>query len=313
MSEATAPGGAGLRVFEVELADRIRLSCRALGSPEAPLVLFLHGFPEAGFVWEPVMGRLADRYHCVAPDLRGYGGSSAPDDPAAYRLDVLAKDVVQLVAALDRRPGGAAAVVGHDWGGVLAWAVAAAYPDALRRLVILNAPHPALFMRDLQQDAAQQSASAYMNFMRRPDAERLLAEHDFARLFRLFTNMGAADPRHPGGGWLDESTRERYREVWRGGLTGALNWYRASPMRPATPGDPAVRDLRMAEQPTQVTMPTLVLWGLEDLALPSRLLEGLEEHVVDLKVERHEDATHWLLHEHPGRVAEAIRRFVPAD
>lgn len=301
-----------VQTFPVDLPGGIRLHCRAVGATDLPLVVFLHGFPEAAFVWDPVMRLLASHYRCVAPDLRGYGRSSAPSGPEAYRMECLVEDVTGLVAALQPASRPAAALVGHDWGGALAWAVAASRPGWMRRLLIINAPHPAPFLRDLQQDPTQQAASAYMNFMCRPDAERLLAENDFARLFRLFTNMGAADPSHPGGAWLDDAMRAQYREVWGRGLTGALNWYRASPLRPPTPQDPAVLDLRLPPHRTEVRVPTAVLWGMADLALPARLLDGLDEHVPDLSIERIDGATHWLIHERPGHVAQPIRGFLPA-
>lgn len=293
----------------IGLPSGIELECRVAGDVDAPLVVLLHGFPEAAFVWDEVVGRLAGRFRCVAPNLRGYGGSSAPPDVAAYRAKHLVGDITALIEVL--RPGGqAAAVVAHDWGGAVAWNVAALEPRSLARLVIINSPPPAAFLRDLQHDARQQAASAYMTFLCRPDAALLLAENDFARLWPFFTRMGATDPNHQGGGWLTDAVKDQYRAVWRQGLEGALNYYRASPLKPPTPDDRSVMDVTLPAAMTTVRVPTLVLWGMADSALPPRLLEGLDEHVADLRVVRLAGATHWVIHEQPGRVVDEIELFL---
>jgi pimeloyl-ACP methyl ester carboxylesterase len=154
-------------------------------------------------------------------------------------------------------------------------------------------------LRELRDNPAQQAASAYMNFLCRPDAAALLAENDFARLWPFFENMR-------GSAWLDEATRERYRDVWRYGLDGALNYYRASPLRPPLSASDAIHTLALPPEMTTVRVPTSVLWGDADLALPPTLLEGLDAFVPDLDVERVPGATHWIVHEQPQRVATTI-------
>lgn len=298
-----------IETFDVELAQGITLSCRAAGRNDAPRVLLLHGFPEAAFVWDDVMTRLATRARCVAPNLRGYERSSAPADVEAYRARHLVGDVAALV---DRLGGRVDLLVGHDWGGALAWNVAAQHPAKLGRLLIVNAPHPATFLRELQSNPAQQRASAYMNFLVRPDAERLLADDDFARLWPFFTAMGAADPAHPGGGWLTEAVREQYRAVWRRGLTGALNWYRASPLRPPVTPDAPLHALQFAPDAVTVRVPTTVLWAEADTALPPSLLDGLDTFVPDLQVIRVPRATHWVVHEQPELVVRTIDAMIGA-
>jgi pimeloyl-ACP methyl ester carboxylesterase len=139
----------------------------------------------------------------------------------------------------------------------------------LGRLLIINSPHPATFLRELRENPAQQRASAYMNFLCRPDAERLLAQDDFARLWPFFTQMGD-------GAWLNEALRHRYRELWQQGLTGGCNYYRASPLRPATSGDSAIHQLRLPDSMLRVSVPTRIMWGEGDTALPTALLDGLE-------------------------------------
>jgi pimeloyl-ACP methyl ester carboxylesterase len=299
--------GQPIERFHVTLPHGIRLSCRACGPAAAPLLVFLHGFPEAAFVWDGVMASLAQRWRCVAPNLRGYEDSSSPPQVEAYRPKHLVADIVALIA---HQGGPARAVVAHDWGGALAWSLAAQQAASLERLVIINSPHPATFLRELQHSPAQQAASAYMNFLVRPDAEVLLAENDFARLWPFFTNMGATEPGHPGGGWLDEATRAHYRAVWHRGLNGALNYYRASPLRPPTLLDQSLMALRLPSDAVTVRLPTQVIWGEADLALPPSLLDGLERFVPQLSLQRWPGATHWLVHEQPERVAQAIADFV---
>jgi pimeloyl-ACP methyl ester carboxylesterase len=269
------------------------------------VLLFLHGFPEAAFVWDDQLMRFGDRYRCVAPNLRGYERSSAPDEVEAYRAKHLVADIAALIDTLGGR---VEALVAHDWGGAVAWNLAAQRPAAMRRLVIINSPHPATFLRGLQHDAAQQAASAYMNFLCRPDAEKLLAENDFARLWPFFTNMGAADPGPPGGGWLTDAVRQQYRAVWRAGLRGGCNYYRASPLRPPTADDATVMTIHFAPETVTVRIPTLVIWAEDDIALPVALLDGLEAYVPDLRVVRVPGATHWIVHERPALIAAEIER-----
>ena len=290
-----------LRTRDVTLSHGITLSCREAGPEGAPLVVLLHGFPEGAFVWDDVMLRLAPRLRCVAPNLRGYERSSAPAEVGAYRAKHLVTDIAALIQAAGAP---AALLVAHDWGGAVAWNLAAQQPALLHRLLILNSPHPATFLRELRDNPAQQAASAYMNFMCRPDAAALLAQNDYARLWGFFTGMG-------GQAWLDEATRERYRAVWRHGLDGALNYYRASPLRPPLGPQDALHGIEFPDDAVTVRVPTTVLWGEADTALPPSLLDGLERWVPDLDLRRLPGATHWLLHEEPARVAATIDGLVP--
>lgn len=282
-----------IQTFDALLPHGITLACRRCGPPGAPRVLLLHGFPEAAFVWDEVMERLAAQVDCTAPNLRGYAGSSAPAEIEAYRARPLIGDLAALIELLGAPID---LLVAHDWGGALAWGLAAQRPDLLKKLLIVNAPHPATFLRELRDNPHQQQASAYMNFLCRPDAAALLAADDFGRLWPFFTNMGA-------DAWLDEATRGSYRAVWRQGLEGPLNYYRASPLRP---GD-TVRTLALPAEAVTVRVPTTVLWAEGDIALPPALLDGLDEFVPTLDVQRVPGATHWIVHEQPALVADTIR------
>jgi len=282
-----------IRCFDVTLPGGIELACRGAGDGPRRVML-LHGFPEAAFVWDEVMQMLAPQVSCVAPNLRGYAGSSAPTQPEAYRVKHLVGDVAALIEA-----GGVPldVLVAHDWGGALAWNLAAQRPELLKHLVMINSPHPATFLRELRHGAAQQAASRYMTFLCRPDAQALLAEHDWARLWPFFGDAT----------WLTPEMRERYRQAWRHGLDGPLNYYRSSPLRPATkPGD-SLHTLVLPDDAVTVRVPTTLLWGEGDKALLPALLDGLEQWVPQLRLLRVPDATHWIVHERPQLVADEIR------
>lgn len=288
-----------IRQFDLALPQGITLACRAAG--QGPVrVMLLHGFPEAAFVWDEVMQAVAPQAACVAPNLRGYIGSSAPTDPKAYRAKHLVADVVAAIEALGAPLD---LLVAHDWGGALAWNLAAERPDLLRRLLIINSPHPATFLRELKGNADQQAASAYMTFLCRPDAEQLLAEDDFRRLWPFL-----GEPI-----WLTAALRDQYRQAWSNQgrqLTGPLNYYRASPLRPPLGPDDALHRVELPVEAVTVRVPTTLLWGERDHALLPALLDGLEHWVPDLQIHREPQATHWIVHEQPERVAELIRALL---
>jgi len=284
----------------IPLPHGIKLSCRVAGPQDAPVLLFLHGFPEAAFVWDATLAHFAGRYRCVAPNLRGYERSSAPPEVEAYRAKHLVADVAALI---DQLGGKLEALVAHDWGGAVAWNVAVLHPQKLKRLVIFNSPHPATFLRELQHSPAQQAASTYMNFLRRPDAESLLSENDFARMWPFLEGMGDTS-----SAWLTDAVKEQYRGVWRQGLRGPVNYYRASPLHPPAPGDDAVMQLALPPELTTVRVPTHVVWGERDHALLPGLLDGLDAHVPSLTLSRVPDASHWIVHEQPDRVAREIEQ-----
>jgi pimeloyl-ACP methyl ester carboxylesterase len=299
-----------IETFDAVLPHGITLGCRATGKPGAPLLVFLHGFPEAAFVWDEVLEHFGDRYRCIAPNLRGFGPSSAPAEVEAYRVKHLMGD---LDALIDQLGGGPLeALIAHDWGGAVAWTFAALKPERMKRLVIINSPHPATFLRELKTNPDQQAASAYMNFLCRPDAEQLLAENDFARMWPMFTNMGAADVSREGGGWLTEPVRDQYRAIWGKGLTGGCNYYRASPLKPPTSPDAPVMAIEFASEFVTVKVPTLVIWAEDDIALPKSLVDGLEAFVPHMRLVRVPGATHWIIHERPRFVAAEIERHLAA-
>jgi epoxide hydrolase 4 len=287
-----------IRSFDLALPHGITLACRAAG--QGPVkALLLHGFPEAAFVWDGVLERLAPHLAAVAPNLRGYTGSSAPTAPEAYRAKHLVADLEATILALGAP---LPLLVAHDWGGAVAWNLAAQRPELIRRLLIINSPHPATFLRELKTNPAQQAASAYMNFLCRPDAEALLAEDDHRRLWPFLEPAT----------WLTPALRERYREAWANqgrGLTGPLNYYRASPLRAPTGADDPLHRLELPEAITRVRVPTTVLWGERDRALLPALLDGLQAWVPELELRPVPQASHWMVHEAPELVAETVREL----
>jgi pimeloyl-ACP methyl ester carboxylesterase len=286
------------------LPHGITLSCRSAGAKGRPVLVFLHGFPEAAFVWDGLLAHFSQPenggYRCIAPNLRGFEQSSAPTDVSAYR----AKHLVQDIAALIALEGGPIdCLVAHDWGGAVAWNLAASQPQLIKKLAIINSPHPGTFLRELQHSPSQQAASAYMNFLIRPDAEKLLAEDDYKRLWRFFGDIST--PANASR-WLTDAVKSRYRDVWQHGLTGPLNFYRASPLRPG----PDVANLVIPRELLVVHLRTLVVWGMADIALPPGLLDGLAEYVPRMELERVEGASHWIIHEQPMLVAQRLARFL---
>jgi epoxide hydrolase 4 len=293
-----------IQTWQQALPHGITLSCRGTGERGRPVLLFLHGFPEAAFVWDELLEHFAQPanggYRCVAPNLRGYEASSQPADVAAYRP----KHLVQDIAALAQAEGAPlACLVAHDWGGAVAWNLANQQPALMQRLAIINSPHPGTFLRALKTSVKQQEASAYMNFLVRPDAERLLREDGYRRLFGFFTHWGTAS-------WLTEDVKAQYRAVWDRSLTGGLNYYRASPLRPPREGDPAAGAIELPREMLAISVPTLVLWGLQDTALLPDLLDGLEDYIPRLTVERVAGASHWIVHEQPALVAARLGAFL---
>ena len=304
-----------IKKYLLELPHGITLSCRSAGEKGRPVLVFLHGFPEAAFIWDGLLAHFSKPenggYHCIAPNLRGFEKSSSPTDVAAYRPRHLVQDIEALIAL---EGGQIDCLVAHDWGGAVAWNLAASQPKLVKKLAIINSPHPGTFLRELQHSPAQQAASAYMNFLIRPDAESLLAEDDFRRLFGFLMPFGSvkAKPGPPGSrikpDWLTEDLRAQYRDVWQSGLTGPLNFYRASPLRPG----PEIADVVIPRALLEVNLRTLVLWGMGDIALPPPLLDGLSDFVPRMELKKIEGATHWVIHEQPALVARYLQDFMTA-
>ena len=201
--------------------DGIRLHYAAAG--EGKLILFAHGFPEFWYSWKNQLEEFGRTHFAVAPDLRGYNLSSKPSSVADYKISVLVDDLLGLAENLGYQKF---TLVGHDWGGALAWALAIAHPERVEKLVIINAPHPATFARELKNNWAQRRASWYILLFQTPLAEMLLRFNGYAALVRSTLRDGLNK------NYFNERDRLAYLEAWSqpGALTGGLNYYRALPL-----------------------------------------------------------------------------------
>jgi pimeloyl-ACP methyl ester carboxylesterase len=262
---------------------------------EGPLVVLLHGFPEFWFSWRFQIPALAEAgFRVVAPDMRGYNLSDKPKGVESYALERLARDVERLIGALGEER---AVVVGHDWGGIVAWAVAMLHPERVERLVILNVPHPERFSGGLRTPR-QLLKSLYAFFFQIPWLpEKVLRAGDFAIVRSVFRN----DPVRPGT--FGEDDIDRYVEALSrpGALTAAINYYRALARRA-----PALaRKLRR-----RIEAPVLVIWGQRDLFLVPELARPDPALVPDVRVERLPDASHWVQQDRPERVNALLLEFL---
>jgi pimeloyl-ACP methyl ester carboxylesterase len=255
------------------------------------LLVFLHGFPHFWYQWHPQLSEFSKDHHVVAPDMRGYNLSSKPPDVAQYQLEYLVEDIRALVEHLGHTKF---VLVGHDWGGVVAWAFALAHPRVLEKLVILNAPHLVIFARELAENPAQQVASQHIRSYRSPGAAEMLRANNYERLVTIVLADGLR------AGWLSEVDRQAYLKAWSqpGALASALNYYRAAPVLPP----PAHH--------APIEVPTLLIWGLKDPYLLAGNLSGIGKLVPRVTVQLLPDAGHWVNREKPREVNTFIREFV---
>jgi epoxide hydrolase 4 len=283
----------------------IDLHVRSMGNPRAPLMLFLHGFPEYSGAWDEVLPRFADDFHTVAPDQRGYARSSKPEGVEAYGVKHLVRDVLGL--AEHHSPERPFVLVAHDWGASVAYATAMAAPARISKLVIINGVHPGPFQQALLEDDAQRQASSYMHYLRDPRAEERLSANRFEKLMGMLTRFGPQ-------AWLTPARREAYLEAWSqvGALTGMLNWYRASPLVVPKPGEAvdAATAIKLDPARFRVRMPHLVVWGMDDRALLPVARATLPAYCDDLTVHEIAGADHWVVHQRTDEVVGHVRRFL---
>jgi len=290
-----------LRSERIALSTGISLNVRLGGKGEP--ILFLHGFPESHRTWRHQLDDLARDHRVVAPDQRGFGASDKPAGVEKYETDKIVADLMALADALEID---CFTLAGHDWGGAVAWLAALTHPDRVKRLVIVNAPHPLIFQRTLIEDEAQRAAAQYMRAFRSPLMEAGIAAMGLEKFFEK--SFGA----HVDLAQIPEEERLAYLRDWAqpDAMTAMLNWYRASRIEvPAVGEDAALPAWTLSPFP-HLTMPVLVVWGLRDKALLPVQLGGLEERVDDLRLVVVEDAGHFVPWEKPEAVTSAIRDFL---
>lgn len=288
-------------MFEHKYADVNNMRLHYVTAGNGKLIMFLHGFPEFWYEWKNQLAEFGRDYQAVAPDMRGYNLSSKPTNVEQYRIKYLVEDVRALAENLGYKTF---ILVAHDWGGGVAWPFAIRHPDYLEKLIIINAPHPVIFIRELHDNPAQQKASQYILVHRTPKAEEILSRNNYALLASNLLEDGLKQ------GYFTEEDKKAYIEAWSqpGALTGGLNYYRATHLGSFT----GETDDSLSADPAlfTVAVPTLVIWGEKDKYLLTGNLGGLEKYVPDLTIKRIPDGSHWVIHEKPGLVNSYIREFI---
>lgn len=293
----------GLATGPIALSTGVTLNVQRGGVRGGEAIVLLHGFPESHRTWRRVAPALAEEFFVVAPDQRGFAGSDKPAGVAAYRADRIVEDLIALAEALELARF---SLVGHDWGGAVAWLAALKHPDRLQRLAIVNAPHPYLFQKSLIEDPAQRAASQYISAFRDPLIEQGIAamglENFFARTFASHADVSL----------LSEEERQAYLDDWArpGALSAMLNWYRASDIVVPKVGEGAELPAWTKLPFRRIEVPTLVIWAMRDSALLPVQLDGLDDVVEDLRVVTVPDAGHFIPWEKPTPVIDALRAFM---
>ena len=289
-------------MMRVALPTGVELDVATAGDPASPAIVLLHGFPESHRTWRHQIPELARTHFVIAPDQRGFARSSKPEGVASYTPD---KPVADMLALADHFGKDRITLVGHDWGGAIAWMAAINHPDRIDRLIILNAPHPLIFQRTMFDDPDQRAASQYIRAFREPTLEAYIEQIGVEAYFAK-TFVGHTDPAQMA------EEKPHYLDQWTqpGALTAMFNWYRASSIVvPAIDEDPPRPAFLDAPFPP-IKMPTLVIWGLEDAALRPSQLVGLDALVPDLTLVKIADAGHFVTWEAPGPVNHAMRDFL---
>ena len=289
------------------LINGVRLHYVTAGPEDGDLVVLLHGFPEFWYSWRNQIPALVEEgYRVAALDMRGYNESEKPQDVESYEIEDLVGDVVGFIDHLGEE---SAHVVSHDWGGAVAWALGIAQPEAIDKLVVMNAPHPAAFARNLDLD--QLKRSWYVLFFQIPMLPEWLLTADDGQLVGDLFRDQAADPDA-----FSEDDIERYKAAFTkpGAATGAINYYRsyvraiAEPM--ARSAIPVVGQFFDPPGSEEIPVETLLLWGEQDDALGVDLSMGLDEWVPDIQVERYPEASHWVQCDAPEQVNEDLTDFL---
>ncbi|MBV7259517.1 alpha/beta fold hydrolase [Erythrobacter crassostreae] len=288
----------------VVLANGIELDVVDEGPVDAPALIFLHGFPESHRTWRHQIAHFSKQYRCIAPDQRGYRGSSKPQEVEAYTPDKLIGDIFLLADAL-----GIATftIVGHDWGGAIAWGVALGGQHMrVERAIIANAPHPAIFQNLLYTHKGQREASQYIRAFRDPASDQLIRDKGIAGLMAKEASWDQPSKMEP-------QERGRLLQDWedRDACFGMINYYRASQMHvPPVDAPYALPDGYSPPTLPDLTIPTLVIWAMDDLALPPENLDGMEEIINPLTIVKVPDCSHFVTWEAPAEFNAAMDDFL---
>ena len=290
---------------KIELPTGVTLGVWSAGDPANPPVIFLHGFPESHRTWRHQMRALSEAgYYCIAPDQRGFAGSSKPPEVSDYTPD---KPVADLFAIADALELSSFTLAAHDWGGAIAWMAALKRPDRIDRLMMCNSAHPLVFQRTLYDDMDQRAASQYMNVFKGTRIDQSIAEKGL-EWFYDHSFMRHLTPEQ-----MDPHERAIYLSEWAtdDAITSMLKWYKATNMVVPPMEGPVERPVFLDKPFPVVEIPTLVVWGMDDPALlPCQLdLDGLVSDLTVVKV----DAGHFVTWEAPDAVNKAMLDWIGAN
>jgi pimeloyl-ACP methyl ester carboxylesterase len=279
--------------FQYIRANGVDLHVGLDGPIDGPLLLLLHGFPEMWYCWRNQIAHFAAAgFRVMAPDQRGYNLSEKPRSLDAYLWHELAADVIGLIDAANRDQ---AILVGHDWGGSVAWYAANQYPSRVQRLVLLNSPHPLVMRRHLRKSFSQKRKSWYMYFFQLPRLpEKLLSMSNWALLRRALIRSSLP-------GTFQERDLAEYQKAWSqpNAVESMVAWYRAAMSR---------NTIKLKRE--RISIPTLILWGAQDhfldLSMAKQSLEWCDRGSLVV----FQDSTHWLQEEQAAKVNEQILKFI---
>ena len=284
-------------------------------------IIFLHGFPEYWGTWIKQLTYFSPNYRVIAPDLPGYNLSDKPSDLSFYALPKLITFIAQFIKVIS--PDQAVYLVAHDWGGVIAWPLAAFHPQLINKLIILNAAHPSTFTREMANNRIQRQKSAYIHQLISASGQSLLSKNNYNYLSEKMMVSARTDV-------FTDEVKAKYRQVWsqKGAINGMLQYYRAMPQLAANDtdnnvlesceednfsdtGTGPVKNISMIKVPNiRVNIPTLILWGEEDQAFVNENLDEIEQYVPNCSLVRFSNTSHWLQHEKPAAVNNAIAKFI---
>jgi pimeloyl-ACP methyl ester carboxylesterase len=278
-------------------------------------LIFLHGFPEYWQTWQAQLDYFAGHHRLIAPDLPGYNLSDKPQQLDFYQIHNLITFIAKFINTVS--PEHKVTLVAHDWGGVIAWPLAAFYPQYIEKLVIINAAHPSTFTREMINNPLQRDKSAYIHALISRDAQTLLTKNNFQYLSETLMT-----------GHANGANKENYTQAWQqpGAINAMLQYYRAMPQlapldkaqnqqdnrnTPRTSSSGPVKDAGAMKIPNIVIhLPTLILWGEQDQAFVTENLNGIEQYVPSCTIKRYADASHWLMHEKSDQINQAIADFI---
>lgn len=293
-----------IELQRIALPTGVELDVAITGDPASPAIIFLHGFPESHRTWRHQLAEFAHDHYVIAPDQRGFARSSKPEGVESYAPD---KPVADMLALADHLGIGNFTLVGHDWGGAIAWMAALQNPQRVARLIILNAPHPLVFQRSMFDRSGQREASQYIRAFRNTEIDKFIARIGIESFFdTTFVNHADAA--------LLAQEKPFYVDQWSqpGAMTAMLNWYRASSIIVPETGEDAEAPAWLNAPFPPVTQPTLVIWGMGDKALLPVQLDDLPGLVPDLTIVKVEDAGHFVPWEKPDAVNAAMREWLAA-